>query len=395
MHNKVRFWLIALEVALTLAIIVNCVGMVLDLRAELLRPTGFDEENLLFVRTEPFGTQYEDETFRNTRQDQDLARLRSMPGAVDAVALSSVPLSGGGSGTSREAEGSDISTTVPYFVVTEGALGAIGTRLVAGRDFIAIDFEVEANEEGFIPRRNIIVSKKLAEKMFPNGDALGKTIGDGAGNVEDTIVGIVDPLQNFWLSSPVGETTMLQPGRPGDRSSMLYLVRTEAGSRSAVASGLEEVLLAEQNERIVTIQPLPEVKDGFYRDNRALVQILLWVTVLMVLVTSLGIVGLTSFSVTERTRQIGTRRALGATKGDILRYFLLENWLITGCGLALGALLAVALNYTLLQAAGAAKLDFRLLIAGMFLLWGTGVVAALAPALRATAVSPEIATRTV
>lgn len=119
------------------------------------------------------------------------------------------------------------------------------------------------------------------------------------------------------------------------------------------------------------------------------------VVVLLVLVTSLGIVGLTSFTVAQRTRQIGTRRALGATRGDILRYFLVENWIITGVGLALGVVLALGLNYALVSFANSPKMPIGLLLGGMALLWGTGVLAALAPAWRATQVSPEIATRTV
>ena len=112
-------------------------------------------------------------------------------------------------------------------------------------------------------------------------------------------------------------------------------------------------------------------------------------------VTSLGIVGLTSSSVTQRIRQIGTRRALGATKVDILRYFLIENWIITGFGLVFGVGLTYGLNYALVKIADVPKMDTGLLIAGVLMLWLTGVLAALVPAIRATSVAPEIATRTV
>jgi putative ABC transport system permease protein len=116
---------------------------------------------------------------------------------------------------------------------------------------------------------------------------------------------------------------------------------------------------------------------------------------LLVTVTSIGIIGLTSFSVTERTRQIGTRRALGATRVDIVRHFLVENWMITGFGLALGLGLTIGLNVALTNAADAPKMDWYLLLGGTVLLWGTGIVAALLPAIRASKVAPEIATRTV
>ena len=116
---------------------------------------------------------------------------------------------------------------------------------------------------------------------------------------------------------------------------------------------------------------------------------------LLLVVTALGIVGLTSFSVTERTRQIGTRRALGASKGEIVGYFLVENWMITGIGLLFGLLLTYGLNFALVNLANGAKLDLGLVAGGAILLWLTGILAALVPAIRATGVAPEVATRTV
>jgi putative ABC transport system permease protein len=114
-----------------------------------------------------------------------------------------------------------------------------------------------------------------------------------------------------------------------------------------------------------------------------------------VLVTSLGIVGLTAFSVAQRRRQIGTRRALGASRGDILRYFLIENWMITGMGLLLGVFLTYGLNFALTHLADAPKMPWSLILGGMALLWASGIAAALVPAWRATQVAPEIATRSI
>jgi len=117
--------------------------------------------------------------------------------------------------------------------------------------------------------------------------------------------------------------------------------------------------------------------------------------VLLFGVTSLGIVGLTSFSVTQRYRQIGTRRALGATRAAILRYFLVENWVITGLGLAIGLALSFALNQVLVSIADAPRLEWGLLASSLFLFWLVGLMAALLPAMRGMKISPVIATRTV
>jgi putative ABC transport system permease protein len=122
---------------------------------------------------------------------------------------------------------------------------------------------------------------------------------------------------------------------------------------------------------------------------------LMAVIVFLVFVTALGIVGITSFSVTERTHHIGTRRALGARKVDILRYFLTENWLITTSGIFFGVLCTYGLNYILVNFINGAKLDWRLMVGGLIGMWIVGLLAAFFPALRGSRVSPAVATRNV
>jgi len=111
------------------------------------------------------------------------------------------------------------------------------------------------------------------------------------------------------------------------------------------------------------------------------------------LVTALGIVGLTSFWVSQRRRQIGVRRALGATRGNILRYFQTENFLIVTLGIVLGMALAFALNVVLMKFYELPRLPLAYLPAGAIALWLLGQVSVLGPAMRAAAVPPVVATR--
>jgi putative ABC transport system permease protein len=138
-----------------------------------------------------------------------------------------------------------------------------------------------------------------------------------------------------------------------------------------------------------------EVRKQYHTNDRVVVTSLNGVMVLLVGVTALGIIGITSFSVAERRRQIGTRRALGATRGAILRHFLLENWIVTTLGAVLGLGLAMALNFGLVTLVDGARIDWRILTGGVALLWTVGLLAALGPALRASQVAPAIATRNV
>jgi putative ABC transport system permease protein len=119
------------------------------------------------------------------------------------------------------------------------------------------------------------------------------------------------------------------------------------------------------------------------------------IVVLMVSVTALGIVGLASFHVNARRKQIGTRRAVGARRIDIIRYFMVENWLLTTGGAALGALLAFGFGMWLSSAYSLPRLQPIYVIAGIIVLWLLGQLAVFVPARRAAAIPPAIATRTV
>ena len=126
-----------------------------------------------------------------------------------------------------------------------------------------------------------------------------------------------------------------------------------------------------------------------------MIRILVIVIVILVGLTSLVILGLVSYHVVQRTRQIGTRRALGATRTDILRYFLTENWIITTAGAVLGSVLTVAISYAMETSFELPRLDMNYLLVSILLLWCISQFAAWFPARRAATVSPAIATRTV
>lgn len=397
LHNKTRFWLITLEVALTLAIVVNCINVMLDFRDQYTHPSGMDEANLMVVTTEPFAAEFKDEEFVENLEREDLASLRSFPGVRDAMATTSVPLSGVGSSTGRKALGSELDTeSTPYYVVSDHVVETFGLDLLAGRRFEPGDFELEEDENGDILHRNVLATETLAMAYFPEGDALGKVIQNEEGELTNTIVGIVSDMDNSWPTWSDGKHRVLfLPGQPGSDRRMRYIVRADEGAMDSVFSGLEERVLETNAGRIVRVETLDEYRKDFYSAQLAMIKMLSSVSFLLLLITSLGIVGLTAFSVTQRTRQIGIRRALGATKGDIVRYFLVENWLITGIGLVIGAVMTFGLNFALVHIAGSPKLEWPLLLAGMLLLWVTGVLASFVPALRATRVAPEIATRTV
>jgi len=392
MHNPTRFWLITVEVALTLAIVVNCVAIILDRRELLTRPSGLDEPNLVVLTTRPFTDEFADDGFIDTVREEDLQQLRALPGVRTATAIDYLPLAGGGGLTGLAAPDSEgDGHPAPYFVVGLGALDTLGVELVAGRDHIEADLRPGDDEP-----ENLIVTQALADRLYPDGDALGKSVVDpDTREIFGQIVGIIREMHNAWPRSSIAGLAMLRPGPAYDQREIRYMVRTEPGAMDAVFNELEPTVLAVNGDRIVNVRSLADYKRKYFDDEAVLVKVLTVLAALLIGVTSLGIIGLTSFSVTQRTREIGTRRALGATRSAVLRYFVIEIWVITGIGLAIGALLTYALNYALAHLADAPSIGWPLIATGIVFLWVIGLISALAPAFRATLVPPVVTTRTV
>jgi putative ABC transport system permease protein len=400
MHNKTRFWLVTLEVALTLALVINCAVYILDMGSDMAKDTGMDLENILVIHTEPVSPDFNDEEFVEQVGREDRRLLAAQPGVIGAIGIHQIPLSGSGSSTSRRAEGSELDTIpTPYYLVSLGVIETLGVELEEGRTLMESDYPPEGEDDivddAGVQRFNVLVTRSLADKLYPDGDGLGKTIANSDGASIQTIVGIIKHANNSWPTSNIGDDLMLYPLNPGSQDRMRYLVRTEPGGLNALSSTIEAKMLAINPDRIIHLRSLAEVKAETFDSETALIKIFGGVIVLLFVVTSLGIFGLASFSVTERTRQIGTRRALGATRVAILRYFLLENWVITGIGLTVGTGLAYGLNLALASVADSPRLEMSLLLTGVGVFWLVGMLAALIPALRAMRVSPVLATRSV
>jgi len=202
-------------------------------------------------------------------------------------------------------------------------------------------------------------------------------------------------MQNAWPTSTNVNNSALMPSISLFGGQMMYVVRSEPGQRDQVMAATE-AYLSENRSRIVDrVRSYEEQKKRTYAGDIAMVKLLSAVIIVLTGVTGLGIVGLAWFSVTQRRKQIGTRRALGATRFDIIRYFMLENGLITTIGLAIGLAGALGLNWFLDTQYEVGRVPLWYLPIGMLALWALGQLAVLLPARRAANISPAIATRSV
>jgi putative ABC transport system permease protein len=136
-----------------------------------------------------------------------------------------------------------------------------------------------------------------------------------------------------------------------------------------------------------------DIRDKFFATTRSMIWMLVLVCVVMLAVTAFGIVGLTSFWVGQRRRQIGIRRAVGATRAHIMQYFQTENFLLSSAGVAAGMMLAFGINLYLMQHYQLDRMPWYYLPVSAIALWLLGQLAVLGPALRAANVPPVVATR--
>jgi putative ABC transport system permease protein len=347
------------------------------------KESGFDDENLLWVGSRPFAEAFRDRPYQVASAQQDLRIIAGIPGVRSVVNTNFQQWQGGGSSGEVEVAGGDASRyRTQMYVATPTFTDTLGVKMVSGRNLRDTDI----NEDPNATTSPVIISRALERLIFKEQSAVGRAFKDG-----ETVVGVFDPFYNPY-GWPIHEYAMIYPGYVARRGA-LFLVRVQPGQMKNVAAAIEKKLVASNDGRNVETKPIMEIRNRYFTDSRLIINAMTGVIILIIIVTGLGIVGVTSFTVTERKKQIGTRRALGATKSRILSYFLMENWLITNSGLLLGIAMAYGLNYLLVTHTSGVKLDWHYLAAGVAILWVQGIIATLIPAMRAAAVSPVIATR--
>jgi putative ABC transport system permease protein len=391
--------LVAAQVALSLAVLVNAAYIIAERASAISRPTGIDIDNIFWTMSDGYAADYNHAaTVRG-----DLAYLNSLPGVIAAAATHSLPQTFS-------------TTTLPFYtnpqfagraelgiiyMTSEKSIDALGLKLIAGRS-LAAD-AVASPEPNFSAAfgkwaPEIVVTKAMADKLFPDGNALGKTVYVGLVQRSSEIVGIVEQMRSMPITgsfAPVTSQIVLVPAVPPGPIAT-YLVRTEPGRRDEVFARVEKELEGLAPGRFINrMEAYRATADRTRAPARANVIMLVVVAVFVVLISAVGIFGLAAFNVATRTKQIGARRALGARKVHILRYFLVENWLIMTAGIAIGCVLAVALGIRLSLLLQYPRLPLFYLIGGAVGLWLLGLAAALLPARRAAAISPAVATRTV
>ena len=388
-RHKTAAFLLVLEIALTLAVIGNLVFVVSGNLQRAHTPTGVMESELGLIQS--IGVIGEDNPGNVAG---NLALLRAVPGVADAT-YGGPPL--WGASTSKLFSDADRQHEVAKayeFIGGQDQASTLGVHVVQGRG-IGFDDRGDVSKWGQDIQLGVLVTRALADRLFPGQNPLGRRFYDGTMTLR--VVGIMDHLR--------GELT----GRPGDDYSLIaefqvgaqdmgggFMIRSQPGQLGpALRAAADALQKANPGHVQNQVLGMPAIRQQYVAADMATNRMLVAIMAILLVVTALGVGGLGSFWVQQRRRQIGMRRALGATRGDILRYFQAENFLIVSAGVLLGVLLAYALNLFLMHRFELGHLPFDYLALGALTLWVLGQLAVLGPALRAAAVPPVVATRSV
>ena len=399
-RHKAAVILIVLQIALTLAIVANAFSVIGHTIERMSRPTGIDEDGLIRILQKFTAQSGGDDAAMieniDALQRTDLETLRKLPDVQDVAASTSIPQLGGfdAGDISLDADRKGKLVRAAYYYGDEHLRSTFGLHLIAGRDFVVT--EIQHGHAG--PGSSVvIVSKPVADQLFPGGNALGqKVYQDGK---PATIVGIVERLQipmsedknSSWVFNSVIEPLRSDALWPG------YVARVRPNRTAEAIREIHNALFAVNPMRHMPdgagIHSFSELRERHFGQQRGIAVLMSVICLILLSVTAAGIVGLTSLWVGQRTRQIGVRRAIGARKIDVLRYFQIENLLIAGGGAIVGTLFALGLSEWLMRHYEMMPLPPFYLGLGVVAVLVLGQAAVLVPARRASNVPPYVAAR--
>ena len=386
--------IIALEIALTFAVISNATAMIMHRVAWLELHSGLDDNHLVYINTD--GSNRPD---AGALYETILDALKRLPGVQSAASVNTVPFGPreGIAGFYLDEGQKHFGRVSDFYWGTPGYLKTLGVRLIAGRAFNFSDFQTFTT---LPPSGGVLISQSLAKLLWPGLNPLGKSIWLGK-HLHYQVIGVTAPLlrpdPNYAGIQDAYDTLFL-PAAIGASETGNFVLRVDPAAHRDAVLHAAYVTITRIDPKLVIQRDnsgsITSLRRAYEQNTRIMIGLLGGVIAALMLVTGLGIMGLTGFWVQQRTRQIGVRRALGARRIDILRYFQTENFLLATAGIALGCAAAIGINVWLMAHYAVPRLPIVYLPIGATLLWLLGQLAVLGPALRASRVPPTTAMRT-
>jgi putative ABC transport system permease protein len=392
-QNKFMAILMIVQIAFTMGVLSSSVLVATETLRAWGMPSGIPHEDILRISPEFF-----DET-----QDigqalvKDIERVKNMPNVINIAPSNAVPFTAENMINvylAAEEDAQEYKTVV--FHSDESIFDVLQLSLIEGRLLTASD--VIRGENNATPENasQVMISQDMATVLFADQTALGQTIWLSKNSDPVQVVGV---YSNFMVGERLngrGKSyqSIIRPQVKWSLSQQPhYLIRVESGQGTAMMEDIIDVFYQERGRYINSSELLKRTQKRMYdgRGSRALTMLVISVVLLMI--TGLGMTGLTAFQVTQRRKQIGTRRALGAKKSDIMRYFLTENTIITLIGLLIGILVTLIITFELSEQASQNFMNVSVLLLTGLVMWIVNILAVWFPAKRAANIEPAIVTR--
>lgn len=386
--HRLRGVLVVVEVALSLVLLISASLMIRSFAGMVAIDPDFRPDNLLTLQVILPERRYATDALVINFHQQMLERIRAVPGVETVGAGSGIPPVFNQSRSEFQIEGyqpaASESITANFVPITNDYFKALGTPIIEGRAFNDFDRMESAPV--------VIIDQNLAKRYFPDGRVLGRRISFNEG--WRTIVGVAGNLKFSGNLYTEGEDAIYLPDSQSPYSGMFVFVRTNTNPATKVSEVRNAIWSIDRDLPIAKVRTMNEVLGESVAQPRLYMTLLIIFAVIALILASIGIYGVISYSVAQRGHEIGLRMALGAQRGNILRLVLAQGLKLVIIGIAIGLFCAyVGTRVITGLLYGISPTDLLTFVAVPVFLTGVAMLACLIPALRATRVDPLVSLR--
>jgi putative ABC transport system permease protein len=387
-HQLARRTLVVAEVAFALVLLVSA-GLLLHSLERLFSVNlGFDSSHLLTMQVQTSSHRLDDDSAKQQFFTKVLDAVRQVPGVTAASLTSLLPMSGEQYGTYGANFENETGYSVFRYVVTPEYFETTGITLRRGRFLNAHD------QAGAPPVA--VISESLAKKQFSGQNALGQRLHVGPTNRPwYTIVGVAGDVKQTSLAESQPDAAYITTGQSWFADNPLSLVVRARGDAAEIAPAVRKAIWSvDKDQPIIRVATMDSLLAGSEAQRRFALILFEVFALVALMLTAVGIYGVLSGSVNERMREIGIRSALGASRGSILTLVVGQGLTLTGLGVAIGLMGALAASQAIASLLfGISRLDPVTYLGVIALLAGVSMIACWAPAWRAARVDPSITLR--
>lgn len=390
-HQITRRVFVVAEVALALVLLVSAGLLFHSLQRLFAVPSGFDASGIVTMQVQTYGRKYDDDRICHQFFSQALDAVRRVPGVTDAAFTSQLPLSGDSDVYGARFEGDDpnVARAVYRYSVTPGYFHALNIPLKRGR---LLDERDTTNSPPVI-----LISESLAKRRFRNQDPIGKRVHVGGPLTSPmfTVVGVVGDVKQMSLSLSDTDAvyTTSEQWHWAD-GTLSLVVRTHGDAVQLIPAIKNAIWSVDREQPVVRVAMMDDLLAASAMERRFVLILFEAFGLVGLVLASTGIYGVLSGSVSERTREIGVRAALGATRSGIVALVLRQGMVLAGFGAAIGLIGAALASHAIAAMLfGVSRLDPITYLGVILLLATVSAIACGIPAWRAAKIDPMVALR--